>query len=242
MGLRNLINILLLLCLCVADCTNVFIEITRLTLQNGGVNVGCWLFDAIPSIRFRLYSSFWFLFLLRHRWHTVCLHRISLRCTPHFLLRFEWHHRFLCLTLKCNVCYCILSIATWFQVILPEWCLSWDILWCCLHCLWTWSRLSLRPSPTLIRFYGFWSLSQITWRTSCEMWVFVHIICFYLLSNSPSLLERDLTLSHIETFRLLLYFRHFQSGATWSVFHTTKWSNCTTLDVSRIWMLQVGLL
>ena len=197
MGLRSLIYVLLLLILFVTNTTNISIKVTRLTLQDRGIYVGCRLFDAISTIRFRLDSCFWFLSLLWYSWHTASLHCISLRCAPHFFLRFEWHHRFLCLTLKCNVCYCILSIASRFHVVFPEWCLSWDILWCCLHCLWSWSRLSLRPAPTLIRFYGFWSLSQITWRTSCEMWVFVHIISFYLLGHSSCLLERDLTLSHV---------------------------------------------
>ena len=241
MGLRNLIYILLLLCLCVTYRTNIFIKKTRLTLQNRGVYVGCGLFHATPSIRFRLNSCFWFLSLLRDSRNATGLHCVSLRCTPHFLLRFEWHHRFLRLSFKCNVCYCILSIATRFHVILPEWCLSWEII-CILHCLWTWSRLCLRPAPALVWLQRFWSLSQIAWRSSCEMRVLVHIICFYLLSNSSCLLERDLTLSHVETFRLLFCFWHFQSCTTWSVFHATEWCNCTTFDVSWIWMLQIGLL
>ena len=242
MSLRSLIYVLLLLILFVTDTTNISVKITRLTLQDRGVYVGCGLFDAIPSIGFRLDSCFRFLSFLRNSWHTARLHCIGLRCTPHFLLRFEWHHRFLCLTFKCNVCYCILSIATWFHVILPEWCLSWDVLWCCCHCLWTWSRLCLRPAPTLVWLSRFCSLSQITWCTSWKMWVFVHIICFYLLGHSPCLLERDLTLSRVETLRLLLCFWHFQSCTAWSVFHSTKWSNCTALDMPGIRMLQVCLL
>ena len=49
-------------------------------------------------------------------------------------------------------------------------------------------------------------------------------------------------MSHRNTFRLLLNFRHFQSCTTWSVFHSTKRSNCATFNMSLGRMLKVVLL
>ena len=205
MGLRNFFIDLILICLSITHRTDIVVKEALLTLNYWGLHVRSWLFDAIspiwflPSLWLRFYPFMW------HSWYAT-LYCITFRWGSHFLLRFERQHRFLLSTLECYVCYCVFS--SWLYVVSPKWGLSWELLWCS-QCLWSRPRFCLWPNSTLIWLYGLWSMPQITWSASWKMWVLIHIICLYLLSNSSCLLERDLSLSHRNSFWFLFNFWHF---------------------------------